>query len=266
MSNHKAVVLRRIFLAYMSGESMLQIAKALNADKLPCFGGGVRWTQGQIAPLLRSELIRGILTDEELAALQAKLKQNEARKGGTKSGWHSSLFPNRVWCASCKASVTTHNAKGGLRVRRYYRCSARCGTYYSKMVRIDAVESDFFMLFFAALIKSDHQLTAASDIETVLAVIDWNKFEQLEQALTNPEVRAKLVQLLPNLVSGLFIDFEKESYCIITTDGVNTPLRLLPDIYPVWHNAWAYSESEGRSLYISDRWFFLNNRWHLRAG
>ena len=283
MSNQKSSAVKKICLAYIDGHSMQHIAKALNAKHVPCFGGGIQWTQGQVAPQLRSELVRKVLTDEEFASLQAKLSQNKGRRGGKRGNdWISNLFPNRVRCAACGASVTTHNTKGGAdtykgtTVRRYYRCSAKCRAYFREMARIDAVEIDFFMLFFTDLIKSRTQLTAVADIEKVLAVNDWNKVEQLEQALRNPEVRAKLVQLLPNLVTCLTINFEKQSYSITTTDGATTPIRLLPDIRPDWWKKprikrgrdWGkmeFDQSKKQNVLFESRWFFLNDQWHLRA-
>ena len=266
MSNKKSSVVRGICLAYIGGKSMQQIAKALNAEHVPCFGGGIRWTQGQVAPQLRCESVRTVLTDEQFASLQVKLSQNKGRKGGTKSRWHSNLFPNRVKCAVCSHSVTTHNTQTAEGKKlRYYVCHGKCKRLHRYSARIEAVELDFFMLFVPELAKLQKPLSSVADIQKTLAVNDLNKVEQLEQALRNPEVRAKLVKLLPNLVTCLTIDFGNKSYTITTTDGATTPIRLLPKLYPAWHDLWYCSESKGHSVYIADRWFFLNNQWNLRT-
>jgi hypothetical protein len=262
-TTRKPDVLREICLAYISGKSMKQIADTLNAKGISCFGSGIRWTQGQIAPQLRSALLDTVLTADEAATLRATLSRNTGRKGGTKSGWHSNLFPNRIRCAACGASVTTHNVDGGKgkpKTTRYYRCSAKCRTFHRAMVRIDAVEVDFFMLFFPGLIKSVKPLPVVGVIETLLAVNDWQRVEKLEAALNNAGIRAKLVHLLPDLVRGLSIDFEKQSYSITTTDGATTAMRLLPEL----HNLWYY-HSRPNPNEPKDRWFFAGNRWHLRT-
>ncbi len=245
MSNQKSAVVRKICLAYIDGLSMQQIAKGLNAKHTPCFGGGIRWTQGQVAPQLRSELARKVLTDKEFAALQIKLSQNKGRKGGTKSRWHSNLFPNRVRCAACGASVTTHNTKGGKgKPLRYFRCKCQLGG-----LPIAKIEKDFFLSFLPGLTGMEKE---RADIQQALGNL-------VEQALENPEVRSRLVQLLPNLVTCLTIDWESGSYSITTTDGKTTPIRNVVAIHVPSNPEWEAVQEKAAKALKKDGGFVFHN-------
>ncbi len=219
MSNEKADTLRRICLEYIAGSSMGRIAKVLNADCVSCFGGGKQWTQGMVKPQLYSTLTQTILTPEQYAHLHSALITNRVRKGGVRQDdWIANLFPNRVWC-KCGASISTHSTKSKTnKSQRYYRCSARCKTIYqtdSFSCRIDLIEGDLFQSFLPSL-------TQTKEVIAIRSVIG----ENIEQALKSPDVRAKLVLLLPSVVIAIKIDLGPFSkYSVTTVGGKQWPMR-----------------------------------------
>ena len=84
--------------------------------------------------------------------MQDKLNTNTNKKGGNRDGeWISNLFPNRVKCAACNGTISTHNAKCGDVIQRYFKCSTarqdntKCQC--RRMLVINAIEEDFFLLF-----------------------------------------------------------------------------------------------------------------------
>lgn len=238
MSNQKSSVVRKICRAYIDGHSMRQIAEALNAEHVPCFGGGIRWTQGQIAPQLRSALADTVLTGDEFAALQATLSHNKGRRGGRRANdWISNLFPNRVRCAACGASVSTHNTEGAQgKPQRCYRCSKRCQEW--ARMPIDRIENDFFQSFLPMLAET-------KDVLAILSVLGDN----IESALSNPEIRARLVSLLPSVVHAITIDWRKHSYRVITVGGREWPMQHVEK-----YVASPPDESEGRWAKATRQW------------
>jgi DNA invertase Pin-like site-specific DNA recombinase len=161
--NEKAKVVRGIVDDYLSGKSMMKIAKELNEAKVPCIGvEGKHWTQGSIHYLLHTENLLGnisikdfkkakyypaVISDEQWNLLQAKLSQNIDNHGGSREGdTIPNLFRNRTFCASCGGSIGVCKSMKHRKYPYYYKChKARRGTCNVRtMIPIKPVEDTIF--------------------------------------------------------------------------------------------------------------------------
>lgn len=160
--NHNAHTIRRIVKEYLVGESMYSIAKGLIRDGVPTLAGG-KWCQGTIGHILGNKTLLGDLelkgtiikgyfpaaiTQTQYTRLQAKLKENKERRGGSAhSDYIANLFRNRCKCAHCGGTITT--IKVSRCSHHLYTCKTKrlgkCPSEWS--LRVSAVEQDFFLNF-----------------------------------------------------------------------------------------------------------------------
>lgn len=158
--NKRADVIREIVHRYLKGHSMMAIALDLNRRNIPTLMGGAGWSQAKIQYFLRCESLIGnatisgqklkgyypaIITEGDWNELQAKLAENNKRRGGGEE--IQNLFRNHCFCKVCGGNVKSH--RGGAVAGQfpyYYECAnARRGQCSARaMVRISAVEEDFF--------------------------------------------------------------------------------------------------------------------------
>ena len=134
--NDHADTVKGIVHAYLKGKSMIQIARELNNKDVPTIGGGKQWSQSTVGHIVSSESLIGnlkikqvikidddktkvaeyqfpkyypaVITNDEWNQLQARLSQNNSRKGGLGKGKRVlNLFPNLCKCSVCGGSVST---------------------------------------------------------------------------------------------------------------------------------------------------------------
>ena len=309
--NKKAETVSWIIQEYLKGTSMLSIASQLNQEGTPAIGRGKRWTQGQVGYLLQTEGLLGhceikghkysryypaLITDDDWNKLQAKLRENTARKGGNREGQSiANLFRNRCRCSKCGGSISTQHSDKG-RVKYYYKCQdARYGKcdvrkmmpvypieqqfffnilqetptailgkqtteYQNELARLktglahcDKVAADISELigsfpiseiktrlgsnevkregFKQAITELNYRMAqdksvpgAIDDLKAVFSDYkDKTKAAQaifrVVQALEDPSIRAKLLNIIPSIVNRIDIDLEKRTYSVTLVNG-----------------------------------------------
>ena len=156
--NKHIITIKRIVSMYLTGESMLAIAKALNADKVECLRRGTRWSQSQISMLLKSPYlignaeIKGVkypnyykaaITDTERQQIDVKLSQNKDRKGRTGKRV-TNIFKHRCFCAKCGGRITvkTNSRKPDYYLKCLNHNFGKCSCKHT--IPVSRLEFDFF--------------------------------------------------------------------------------------------------------------------------
>lgn len=88
-----------------------------------------------------------------------------------------------------------------------------------------------------AMLAQSKAPAAMQDIRRALALMDGDDVSHFDRAATqvidalqSPEVRRRLVQLLPSIVDHITVDLEKGAYSITTTDQRTTGFRSVVDV------------------------------------
>jgi DNA invertase Pin-like site-specific DNA recombinase len=217
--NKKAETVLEIVRMYLKGDSMWRIASDFNKRGIKSLGSGRQWTQGQIGQLLSSGHLLGhceikgkkfdryfppVVSDNEWKQLQAKLKDNSNRKGGSKEGQYIvNLFRNRCRCASCGKTITSHCGK-----THYYMCrESRIGDCKVRtLLEIRDIEWHFFGLFLQEMPSTllgkntPKQQNQISHLKQIVACIDKqiNDTVRLIGTVDLPELQTKLIKLKSN--------------------------------------------------------------------
>jgi hypothetical protein len=215
--NDHAATIQRMVTEYLSGLSMYSIAAGLIKDNIPTLAGG-HWSQGTIGHLLGNETLIGtttikgvrlehyypaVITPKEYEQLQAKLRQNVAKKGGSSraSDYIANLFRNRCKCSVCGGTITSQKSGNH---HMYFCKGVRVGVCKQKtMLNIGTVEVDFFLHYLQQSPNdlfgkqtSEHS-AKANTIQTTLAKLDKDiaGAAELIGVIDIAEVRAKLTTL-----------------------------------------------------------------------
>ena len=201
---------------YLAGHSMYKIAPSLIADNVATLMGG-KWAQGTIANILRHPALRGsatikgitlqnyyppVITQPQWEQLQAKLRDNTARKGGAGvTDIVANLFRNRCRCSHCGETITTARSAS----HRLYVCKGKrvgkCESKYS--LRVADVERDFFLNYLQQSPTTILQKNTAeysnkvSAVQSQLARLDAEilKVTELTDTLPLEELKTKLTRL-----------------------------------------------------------------------
>jgi DNA invertase Pin-like site-specific DNA recombinase len=152
----RAEVVKRIFkMAHDMGLGTPTIARQLNAENVPTFGGAEGWSAGVVAHILKNKAVIGVLdtpkmTDEKyypaiikrevFDAVNTLLKQRNFAPGPRADGNIGNLFAGRSYCGVCGGdarmkSVSQHEKGLYLHCERAYSgkgsCDARRVAYHA---------------------------------------------------------------------------------------------------------------------------------------
>ena len=254
--NEHAATLQRMVSEYLAGQSMYSIATGLIKDEIPTLAGG-HWSQGSIGHLLGSETLIGtttikgvrlehyypaVISQKEYEQLQAKIRQNITKKGGSSraSDYIANLFRNRCKCSVCDGTITSQKSGNH---HNYFCKGVRVGRCeQKKMLNIGAVERDFFLNY---LQQSPNELlgkqtgehsTKATAIQATLAKLDKDigATTELIGVLDIGELKAKLTTLENKRQQA---KAELDTLNTSMVSGMNAP-KALADIRAVFLKKW----------------------------
>ncbi len=110
IDEEKSKTVKRIYLEYLKGKSLLGIAKVLNEEEVPNANNRINWTHSAVGRILENTKYMGDEFYPELIdkaifnKVQAKRKQKENQLGRTaqpNSMKNQSLFANKIFCGKC---------------------------------------------------------------------------------------------------------------------------------------------------------------------
>ncbi len=221
------VVARRIFDMALAGESVLEIARALNADGIPS-PRGKKWLKTTIHKMLTNETYTGtlvwglsdqtgappvrvedahpaILTKEEFEQVVQSLRARAPERVHPRRAASPYLLSGLVRCALCRKALTAAEAKGG--EYSYYVCQSILNGG-SKSCKAPRLNADRFERLIIQQLK-DHILTEANIRELVKMVdeemvgVAGEQRDRLEAIETEmAEVRRKIDRLWHTIESS----------------------------------------------------------------
>lgn len=215
--NRHADTIKRICNDYINGKSMYGIAQELVKENVPTLKNG-KWSQGTIGALLGNHCLIGdveisgtylkgyfppVIAKGDYDKLQAKLRENKQRKGGSKTSHVANLFRNRIICHHCGRVMESRKvmSHGGYlftcRSRRVKQCSCR------KSVSVAAIEMDFFLHYMQQTpgeimrANTPEQADKVTEIQAEIAGYDKEISKAMELLSTLPldELKSKLATL-----------------------------------------------------------------------
>lgn len=123
VDEEKSKTVKRIYLEYLKGKSLIAIAKVLNEEEVPNANNRINWTHSAVGRILENTKYMGDEFYPELIdkaifnKVQAKRKQKENQLGRTaqpNSMKNQSLFANKIFCGKCGEpyrKYTEHSGK-----------------------------------------------------------------------------------------------------------------------------------------------------------
>lgn len=129
IDEEKSKTVKRIYLEYLKGKSLLAIAKVLNEDKVPNANNKTNWTHSAVGRILENtkyigdEFYPELIEKAIFNKVQAKRKQKGNQLGCTaqpNSMKSQSLFANKIFCGECGEpyrKYTEHSGKASEKIR-----------------------------------------------------------------------------------------------------------------------------------------------------
>jgi site-specific DNA recombinase len=163
----EATVVQRIFREFVEGRSMTQIAKGLNADRVPT-KKGAHWRQAQISGMVRNPIFIGKVRFEEevfdgaheaiidtgtFEQARRLLEARPARPGRRPSVKRHLFLNGFLRCAACGDPMTPGIRPG--RNYEFYECTGRVHGCTTGAVRRRDIDEDVFAYFEKSFYDAD---------------------------------------------------------------------------------------------------------------
>lgn len=171
VDEEKSKTVKRIYLEYLKGKSLLAIAKVLNEEQVPNANNRTNWTHSAVGRILENTKYMGDEFYPELIdkaifnKVQAKRKQKENQLGRTaqpNSMKSQSLFANKIFCGECGGvyrKYTEHSGKASEKIR--WKCKNYIFNNRVLCRNLFYTEEELKIIFISAvnqLIKNQHLL------------------------------------------------------------------------------------------------------------
>lgn len=187
VNEDRARVVRRIFkMAHDEGLGTPSIARRLNDENVPTFGGADGWSAGVVAHILRNKAVTGILETPKVAAREgyypviversifdttsALLSKRNFAPGPRAKGRVGNLFAGRAYCGICGARMKSVSQKAGalyIHCDNAYKGNGKCD---AKRVAYHAFEQEILQHLINAQHRSLFDLRDEVEVDPRIAI------------------------------------------------------------------------------------------------
>lgn len=187
VNQDRAKVIRRIFkMAHDEGMGTPSIARRLDADKVPTFGGADGWSAGVVAHILKNKAVIGTLETPKAGTMEgyypqiierqvfdatsALLAKRNFAPGPRAEGNIGNIFAGRSYCGICGArmkSVSQNNSGLYIHCDRAYRGNGACD---ARRVSYQAFEQDILKHLILAQHRTLFKLRDEVAIDPTIAI------------------------------------------------------------------------------------------------